>query len=128
MRINLLINIEKRKLRALANQIVKSFKGRISRNKTANPTKRFSIKSLFNESNERIFINKKGDNGKFLNINLIIDMSGSMSGEPVKNAIEMIYIFNEIAMQGYLKGNVLWSESNSSALATFPMPREFVRK
>ncbi len=114
-------------LKALANQIAKSFKGRISRNKTATPSKRFSIKALFNESNERIYINKKGEAGKFLNINLIIDMSGSMDGTPVNNAVEMIYIFNEIAQQGYLKGNVLWSESHTSCKASFPMPREMIR-
>jgi len=116
------------KLRQLANQIVKSFKGRVSKQKTMLPSKRLVSKALAVDLSEKIYSNKKGDNGKHLKINLIIDMSGSMSGEPVMNAIEMIYIFNEIASQGYLTGNVIWSESSSRCKANFPMPREFVKK
>jgi hypothetical protein len=115
-------------LKSLAKQIVKSFKGRISKQKTIVPSKRLVSKSLTNDNTEKIYSNKRGDNGKFLKINLIIDMSGSMSGTPVKNAIEMIYIFNEICAMGHLSGNVLWSETGSRCKVNFPMPKEFVKK
>jgi len=115
------------KLKALANQIVKSFKGRVSKQKTSLPSKRLVAKALVVDISEKIYSNKRGNNGKHLNINLIIDMSGSMSGVPVTNAVEMIYIFNEIASQGYLTGNVIWSESYSRCKSSFPMPREFVK-
>jgi hypothetical protein len=115
------------KLKMLANQIVKSFKGRLSKNKTMIPSKRLDAKALCMENIEKIYVNKHGTNGKHLKINLIIDMSGSMSGRPVENAIEMIYIFNEIAAKGYLTGNVLWSESSSRTKVKFPMPREMVK-
>lgn len=116
------------KLKALANQIVKAFKGRISKQKTTSVNKRLVSKTLSTDITEKIYVNRKGLNGKHLNINLIIDMSGSMSGTPVKNALEMIYIFNEVAHKGYLTGGVIWSESSSRCYANFPMPREFVKK
>jgi len=116
------------KLRALAKQIVKSFKGRISKQRTMIPNKRLVTKALTSDNTDKIYSNKRGDNGKFLNINLIIDMSGSMSGTPVRNALEMIYIFNEISAMGYLSGNVIWSETRSRCKANFPMPREFIKK
>ncbi len=116
------------KLRALANQIAKSFKGRISKLKTMSPSKRMDTKNLSADISEKIYINKKGNNGKHLHVNLIIDMSGSMSGTPVKNAVEMIYIFNELAALGYLTGSVMWSESSSRCKAPFPMPREMVKR
>ena len=116
------------KLKALANQIVKSFKGRISKQKTMIPSKRLVSKALVRDDIEKIYSNKRGDNSKHLKINLIIDMSGSMSGTPVRNALEMIYIFNEIASKGYLEGSVIWSETSSRCKANFPMPREFVMK
>ena len=115
------------KLRALANQVVKSFNGRISKLKTTIPSKRLSTKAMVVDSIEKIYQNKKGNNGKHLKVNLIIDMSGSMEGTPVKNAIEMVYIFNEIALAGKVTGCVIWSEDSSRCKVNFPMPREFVR-
>lgn len=113
-------------LKKLAKQIIKSFKGRVSKQRTMIPSKRLVSKSLTVDITEKIYENKRGDNGKHLNINLIIDMSGSMEGTPVSNAVEMIYIFNEIASAGYLTGSVLWSASSERVISTFPMPREFV--
>ena len=120
-------NHREEKLKSLANQIVKSFKGRVSKQKTMIPSKRLVSKALVRDDIEKMYSNKKGDRGKHLNINLIIDMSGSMSGEPVMNAIEMIYIFNEIASKGYLSGSVIWSETRNRCKVTFPMPRELIK-
>jgi len=119
--------IEEHHCKELANQILKSFKGRVSKLRTSVPSKKLVAKSLVLDNSEKIYQNKKGDNGKDLNVNLIIDMSGSMSGEPVKNATMMIYIFNEIAHAGKLKGCVIWSETGSRCKVPFPMPREFVK-
>lgn len=115
------------KLKALANQVVKSFNGRISKLKTVIPSKRLNSKAMTIDSIEKIYQNKKGNNGKHLKVNLIIDMSGSMDGAPVRNAIEMVYIFNEIALAGKVTGCVIWSEDSSRCKVNFPMPREFVR-
>lgn len=115
-------------LKALAKQIIKSFKGRVSKQNTITPSKRIRSKRLANDVTDKIYTNKHGDNGKHLNVNLILDMSGSMSGTPVKNAIKMVYVFNEIALAGHLKGCVIWSESSSRCKAEFPMPREMIRK
>jgi len=120
-------NHREQKLRALANQIVKSFKGRVSKQKTMIPSKRLVSKALCRDDIDKIYSNKHGNDGKNLNINLIFDMSGSMSGTPVENAIEMAYIFNEIAAQGHLSGNIIYSESSSRCKVTFPMPREFIK-
>lgn len=115
------------KLKALANQIVKSFNGIISKQNTIVPSKKINIKKIITDTTDKIYTNKKGTNGKHLKVNLIIDMSGSMSGTPVKNAIEMIYIFNELALQNKVSGSVIWSEQHSRCKVKFPMPREFVR-
>lgn len=124
--INIKLKKEEPHLKALANQIAKSFKGRISRLNTVAPSKRLNTKALTSDVSEKIYRNKKGENGKFLNVNLVIDMSGSMGGTPVENALKMVYIFNEIANQGYLEGSVIWSQSNGSCKVDFPMPRDFI--
>ncbi|MGB1226448.1 MAG: hypothetical protein ACPG9K_01040 [Poseidonibacter sp.] len=116
------------KLQAIAKQIVKSFKGRVSKNRTSSLSKRLNSKSMITDNTEKIYINKKGDNGKHLSANLIIDMSGSMGGTPVYNAVEMIYIFNEIALAGKLTGKVLWSSTRLYTEVDFPMPRDFIRR
>ena len=115
------------KLKSLASMIAKSFKGRVSKHKTIVPSKRLVSKALVRDDIEKMYANKKGVDGKQLNINLIIDMSGSMDGHPVNNAVEMIYIFNEIANKGYLNGCVIWSETGSRCKVNFPMPREMIK-
>jgi hypothetical protein len=119
---------EEHHLQELANQIVKSFKGRVSKLKTIVPSKKLVSKSLILDNTEKIYQNKKGNNGKHLNVNLIIDMSGSMEGTPVLNATRMIYIFNEIARKGKLNGCVIWSEKNHRYKVNFPMPRDAVKR
>lgn len=114
-------------LRQLAQTILKSFEGRVSKQKTIVPSKKLVSKSLVLDTYEKIYQNKKGDNGKELNINLIIDMSGSMIGEPVCNARDLIYIFNEIALAGKLKGNVIYSATKKRSKVSFPMPRELIK-
>lgn len=115
------------KLRAMASQITKSFKGRVSKEMQIKPTKKFSMKALLKDGNDKIYISKNGLNGKHLNINLIIDMSGSMGGTPVENARDMVYLFNEVAKLGYISGSVLYSESGHKAKFDFPVPRDFVK-
>lgn len=115
-------------LKSLSKRIVKSFNGRISKLNTSNPSKKIRCKVLSTDTTEKIYQNKRGENGKHLKVNLIIDMSGSMSGKPVKNAVEMIYIFNELALSKKLTGCVIWSESINRAKSTFPMPRDFIKR
>lgn len=115
-------------LKSLSKKIVKSFNGRISKLNTSNPSKKIRCKVLSTDTTEKIYQNKRGENGKHLKVNLIIDMSGSMSGKPVQNAVEMIYIFNELALSKKLTGCVIWSESSNRAKSTFPMPRDFIKR
>lgn len=115
-------------LKSLSKRIVKSFNGRISKLNTSNPSKKIRCKVLSTDTTEKIYQNKRGENGKHLKVNLIIDMSGSMNGKPVENAVEMIYIFNELALSKKLTGCVIWSESSNRAKSTFPMPRDFIKR
>lgn len=114
------------KLRALANKIVNSFKGRVSKDKQLTPTSKICTRTVSVDASDRIYKTKKGNNGKHLNMNIIIDMSGSMCGEPVNNAVEILYIFNEIAIAGYLKGNVLFSDTGARCNIKLPMPRKMI--
>ena len=114
------------KLQALANRIVSSFKGRISKDKRAVPTARICSKTVCVDVSDKIYKTKKGNSGKHLNMNIVIDMSGSMDGEPVKNAVEILYIFNEIANAGYMNGSVLFSDTSGRCKIKLPMPRKMI--
>lgn len=47
-------------------------------------------------------------------------MSGSMSGEPVKNMVEILLVFNRIAQQGFLTGTIFYSESSHRCKIELP--------
>jgi len=101
-------------------KLLKAFKGHNSKQKRITPRKLISAKSMAMDA-EKIYIDKKAPVGKHITFNLLIDMSGSMSGDPMKNAVSMIYLFNKLAQQGYVTGNVLYSSSECHYVKTFPM-------
>jgi hypothetical protein len=54
-------------------------------------------------------------------MNFLIDCSGSMSGEPIKNAVAITYIFNQLAKAGHLQMTVLYSESSNNYKLELPV-------
>lgn len=103
---------EIRALNHQANQLLKAFRGSKSKEKTITPKKHINAKSLATDS-DRFYVNKKAPKGKYIDFNLVIDMSGSMSGSPIKNAVSMIYIFNKLAQLGYVEGHVIYSSTRT---------------
>lgn len=107
-------------LNSMAKKLLKAFKGHNSKQKRITPRKLISAKSMAMDA-EKIYIDKKAPIGKHITFNLLIDMSGSMSGDPMKNAVSMIYLFNKLAQQGYVTGSVLYSSSECHYVKPFPM-------
>lgn len=108
-------------INAMANKLIKSFKGYMGKEARINPTKRMKNRAICSDYAEKIYITKKAKGGKKLdNINFLIDMSGSMGGEPVKNMVEILLVFNRIAQQGFLTGTIFYSESSHRCKITLP--------
>lgn len=107
-------------LNGLVKDLLKAFKGTKSKQKRITPRKLISAKSMAMDA-EKIYVDHMAPVGKHIEFNLLIDMSGSMSGAPIKNAVSLIYIFNKLAQQGYVNGNVLYSTSHYHYVRPFPM-------
>lgn len=107
-------------LNSTVKKLLKAFKGHNSKQKRITPRKLISAKSMAMDA-EKIYIDKKAPVGKHINFNLLIDMSGSMSGDPMKNAVSLIYLFNKLAQQGYVTGSVLYSSDECHYVRQFPM-------
>jgi len=73
----------------LAKQLIKAFKGRDGKSKSISPSKRISSRDLI-LGRDKVYITKKLNEGKKIKMNLLIDMSGSMYGEPITNAALVI--------------------------------------
>jgi hypothetical protein len=108
------------KLDKLAKSLLKAFKGKRSKQKRITPRKTINSKSLAMDA-EKIYVDKSAPTGKHIEFNLLIDMSGSMGGDPVENAVKLIYVFNKLAQSGYVQGNVLYSTTNYHYVRKFPM-------
>lgn len=121
---------EKHKLsKSIANRLIQSFKGREGKEKTIVASKKINTKALFDELNDKIYLNTKASNGKNLGkVNIIVDTSGSMTGYPIENAIMLCLVFNEIARQGYCNGNIIFSQSRSRAIQKMPVKDNVLRK
>lgn len=100
-------------------QLLKAFQGQGGQVKLVTPTKRMSSKDIACDR-DKCYIRKTGDKGKHIKMNLLIDMSGSMGGDPVKNAVRLVYLFNQLAKQGYVTMSVLYSTTSTNFKLTLP--------
>lgn len=100
-------------------QLLKAFQGVGGTVKLVTPTKRMSSKDIACDR-DKCYIRKTGATGKHIKMNLLIDMSGSMSGSPVKNAVRLVYLFNQLAKQGYVTMSVLYSTTSTNFKLTLP--------
>lgn len=108
-------------LNSMVKKLLKAFKGHNSKQKRITPRKLINAKSMAMDA-EKIYVDKQAPVGKHITFNLLIDMSGSMSGHPMKNAVSMIYLFNKLAQQGYVTGSILYSSDECHYVRQFPMP------
>lgn len=107
------------KLQPKVKQLLKAFKGTGDQIKLISPTKRMSSKDVATDR-DKCYIKKTGIKGKHIKLNFLIDMSGSMSGNPVKNAVRLVYLFNQLAKEGYVTMSVLYSTTNANYKLDLP--------
>ncbi len=107
------------KLQPKVKQLLKAFQGKGNQVKIITPTKRMSSKDIATDR-DKCYIRKTGDKGKHISLNFLIDMSGSMGGSPVKNAVKLVYLFNQLAKEGYVKMAVLYSTTNTNYRLDLP--------
>jgi len=104
-----------------AKQLIKAFRGSRGRDKGVAPTKRVSVKDVALDRDNVYITKSKQRVGKYIKLNLLIDCSGSMGGEPIKNAVKLVYMFNEIAKTGNLDMNVIYSKTGRSYVVKLPV-------
>jgi hypothetical protein len=108
-------------LNALSKKLLRAFKGNISKQKSITPKKHLNSKGLAMDT-DKIYITKKANNGKHIKFNLVVDMSGSMSGSPMRNAVSLLYLFNKLAQEGYVTGSIIYSTTKEHYKITMPVP------
>ncbi len=108
-------------------EIAKSLQGYNGKVKRITPSKRLSSKDICNDNSDRIYVGKSYVDGKHIDMNLVVEASGSMGGAPIANGIKMIYVFNKLAQQGYVDGSVLLTESSEYKMLEMPMHDDIVK-
>lgn len=91
------------------------------KSKTINPAKRLNIKAIITETSEKEYITHHGQEGKDIKINVIIDRSGSMSGQPTKESNILVAALNNLAFE-YPELDVVIMFSESSNYMRFGLP------
>lgn len=100
-------------------QLLKAFKGTGDQIKKVSPTKRISSKDVACDR-DKCYVKKADSKGKHIKLNFLIDMSGSMGGSPVKNAVRLVYLFNQLAKEGYVTMSVLYSTTSTNYKLDLP--------
>ena len=110
----------------LARKLLKSFRGYNGKQVSTNPSKRLKERKLCEDS-DSIYVRKEYRGGhKIDNINFLVDMSGSMSGEPIRNGVQILAVFNKLAKQKYVTGNIVYSDNSGYTTIQMPVPDETI--
>jgi hypothetical protein len=73
---------------------------------TSNPSKRLNRRGLIGVS-ESLYRKKEVQRSAKRNVNVVIDCSGSMGGDPIANARAFVKLLNELARKGKIEGHVI---------------------
>lgn len=95
-------------LNGLAKKLIKAFRGIGGKSLNMTPRKHISAKALATDK-DRMYVKKREAKGKHIKMNIVVDMSGSMGGSPVKNAVSICYLFNRLAKEGFVTGSIFYS-------------------
>lgn len=112
-------------LNHLTTKLLKAFRGVGGKSLSITPKKHISAKAMATDK-ERMYITKKEAIGKHIKMNLVIDMSGSMGGDPIRNAVSICYLFNKLAKKGFVTGNIIYSSTSEHYLLPMPAKDEEV--
>ena len=112
----------------LARKLLKSFRGYNGKQVSTNPSKRLKARKLCEDS-DNIYVRREYRGGhKIDNINFLVDMSGSMRGEPIRNGVQILAVFNKLAKQKYVTGNIVYSDDSGYTTIQMPVPDETIYK
>ena len=113
----------------LAAKLLKSFRGHDGKECSTNPSKRLKARKICEDNSDKIYVKKQFIGGKKIdNINFLVDMSGSMSGEPIKNGVQILGVFNKLAKQKYVTGHIIYSDNRGYTTLELPIPDEQLYK
>jgi len=113
-------------LNKYVNDIAKALRGYNGKIKRLNPAKRLSAKDICNDISDKIYIGKSYVDGKFIDQNIVVDCSGSMGGDPIRDAIKLCYVFNKLAQEGLLEGKIILTESSENKCLTMPVHDDII--
>ena len=113
----------------LAAKLLKSFRGHDGKECSTNPSKRLKARKICEDNSDKIYVKKQFIGGKKIdNINFLVDMSGSMSGEPINNGVQILGVFNKLAKQKYVTGHIIYSDNKGYTTLELPVPDEQLYK
>jgi len=113
-------------LNKYVNDIAKALRGYNGKVKRLNPAKRLSAKDICNDISDKIYIGKSYVDGKFIDQNIVVDCSGSMGGDPIRDAIKLCYVFNKLAQEGLLEGSIILTESGERKHLEMPVHDDII--
>ena len=92
------------------------------KSKTISPSKRLNMRAIITESSENEYITKHGEEGKDIKINIVVDRSGSMNGQPTRESNILISALNNLAFDyDELDIDIMLSETDNYYKFSLPV-------
>lgn len=105
-----------------AHMIRKIFLTKAFYKSTHRPSKRINKRIFSGNKDVPMYVRKEAKGMNKVKINLIIDCSGSMSGEPIENAVYIAAVFNQLALKGVVDCKVILSEEDVHPYPNINLP------
>lgn len=114
--------LDERYIGRVAGQIKRVFDAPTRYKATNDPSRRINKRSLSGNKDVPMYARKEGVSSDKVKVNLILDCSGSMHGEPMDNATHIVAVFNQLALMQVIDCTVLLSYDNPEPYPAIQLP------
>jgi hypothetical protein len=116
---------EQQQVDELTKLLVSNLSGANGTETSFRATKTLCTKAL-GQDRDKVYKKEAEGHKRVLKFNVLIDRSGSMSGNPIRNSVLLVYILNLLAEQGLAQVKVFNSSSNRRTKLVLPVGRNHI--
>lgn len=114
--------IDEERVSAVTRVIEKMFTGKARAVASDTPSKKMSVRHM--ARNEVKYIRKEDYSRGKMFVDMVVDCSGSMGGEPIESARHLIAALSDLAVKNLVSGRVIFSSGEGWMACELPMKRE----
>jgi len=114
-------HFDKQLAKSLMPALMKIFTDKVRKVASVTPSKKLNTRGIAAGKWDKLYKKQEIKAKKKKNVNVFIDCSGSMEGQPIQNARALLYMINSLALKGFTEGHVILTGGSGCDTHTYTM-------